>query len=200
MKKKLGVVAALAMIVTVGGVYAQWSYSQAPAGGMGGTKAIELSGVSTTTKTGVINVNTDHFTIEIDDADKDYYGELVLSGTVTVTFTPNPGVDEDVENQGIPMQMVLSSANGVNFEYDFGAGAVDVFTLNSTPVVYNAGARTKTWTITAAEIANYFQLNGKDGEKDSCIYLPTYDDYDDFKTALAGLELMITVSEYVPTP
>ena len=198
MKKKLGIVAALAMIVTVGGVYAQWSYPQVPAEGMGDTKAIELTGVSTTTKTGVINVNTDHFTIEIDDADKDYYGELVLSGYVTVTFTPNPGVDKAVANQGIPMQMVLSSASGVNFEYDFGAGAVKVFT--SRPIIYSAGARTKTWTITAAEIANYFELNGQDGEKDSCIYLPTHKAYDDFKTALSGLKLTITVSEYVPTP
>ena len=201
MKKKLGIVAALAMIVTVGGVYAQWSYPQVPAEGMGDTKAIELTGVSTTTKTGVINVNTDHFTIEIDDADKDYYGELVLSGYVTVTFTPNPGVDKDVANQGIPMQMVLSSTSVADLTYDFGSGVVDVFTLDSTrPIIYSAGARTMTWTITAAEIANYFKLNGKDGEKDSCIYLPTHKAYDDFKTALSGLKLTITVSEYVPTP
>lgn len=199
MKKKLGIVAALAMIVTVGGVYAQWSYPQVPAEGMGDTKAIELTGVSTTTKTGVINVNTDHFTIEIDDADKDYYGELVLSGYVTVTFTPNPGVDEIVANQGIPMQMVLSSTSVADLTYDFGSGAVKVFTLDSTPI-YSAGARTMTWTIEAAEIANYFKLNGKDGEKDSCIYLPTHKAYDDFKTALSGLKLTITVSERVTTP
>ena len=163
MKKKLGIVAALAMIVTVGGVYAQWSYPQVPAEGMGDTKAIELTGVSTTTKTGVINVNTDHFTIEIDDADKDYYGELVLSGYVTVTFTPNPGVDKDVANQGIPMQMVLSSTSVADLTYDFGSGKVYVFTLDSRPI-YSADAPTKTWTITAAEIAIYFKLNGKDGE------------------------------------
>ena len=57
-----------------------------------------------------------------------------------------------------------------------------------------------TWTIEAAEIANYFKLNGKDGEKDSCIYLPTHKAYDDFKTALSGLKLTITVSERVTTP
>ena len=202
MKKKLGIIAALAMCVTVGGVYAQWSYSQAPAEGMHGTKAVEIAGVSTSTKTGIITVDTTGFSIEIDDTDKDYYGELMLTGTITVTFTPNPGVDTTVTNSGIPMQVVFSSPTLAALQYDFstmtaGSGT-QVFSIDETPLILNGGARTKEWTITAADVAQRFKLNGYvDGGADSCVHLPTYEAYTKFKTALGQNDLTITVSEYV---
>lgn len=201
MKKKLGIMAALAMCVTVGGVYAQWSYSQAPAAGMHGTKAVEIAGVSTSTKTGIITVDTTGFSIEIDDTDKDYYGELVFTGVIKVTFTPNPGVDTTVTNSGIPMQVVFSSPTLASLQYNFanmtaGSGT-QVFSIDETPLIYKNGERTKEWTITAAEVAQRFELNGVEGGADSCVHLPTYEAYTKFKTALGSNDLTITVSEYV---
>lgn len=201
MKKKLGVIAALAICVTVGGVYAQWSYAEAPTGGMNGRKSIELAGVSTSTKTGVITVDTTKFSIEIDDSDGDYYGELVLEGTITVTFAPNTGASDSVMTNGIPMQATLSlSESFVDFTYDFGSGAATpVFNVSSDSLTAEA---TKLWEITADQIAGLFSLETQtvgDNKTVSVVYLPTYQDYTDFNTALAGCELLITVSEYVAT-
>lgn len=201
MKKKLGIIAALAMCVTVGGVYAQWSYAQTPAEGMHGTKAVEIAGVSTSTKTGIITVDTTGFSIEIDDTNKDYYGELVVTGTIKVTFTPSAGVDAPVSASGIPMQVIFSSTTLGDLKYDFDAMAVSseaedaVFWLDNTPLVNDEGAA-KTWIITAEDVKSRFGLNPKDGAK-SIVHLPTYEAYTKFKTALGQNDLTITVSEYV---
>lgn len=206
MKKKLGIIAALAMCVTVGGVYAQWSYSEGIASGMNGSKTVELAGVSTNTKKGVITVDTNGFSIEIDDTNNDKYGELVLTGNITVTFSPNSDASDDVQTNGIPMKATLSmSEDFANFTYDFDSNSETaeetVFNLSTNSLIKDTAS--KSWTITSTQIAELFKLTTKtvtineQQQTVSVVYLPTYQDYIDFQNALARCNLIISVSEYV---
>ena len=185
--KKLTVIIALMLVVTIGGVYATWNYAQ------GEVLAVDeyLDGTTTRitekvidTAKGKIAVDDSNLSIEIDDSNNDKIAELVVSGYIQVTFTPSDGADESVSVNGIPLQFTISHTGLLH-------DGQPIFTYVSGPVAINGGAPVKSAQITQTEMQ--IALTQK-------IELPFVADYDQFKSDLHNGSLCITVSELVTTP
>jgi len=89
--KKLTLLVALILCVTIGGVYAAWTYT----GNTMGTASRSLShGMATATtegNVGLYKIEHNDIDIKIDQtAPENYTAKLVITGSVTVSFTPTP--------------------------------------------------------------------------------------------------------------
>ncbi len=179
--KKISILIVLAMVLTIGGVYATWNYAQ------GNVDSVELSPVVTLTDKvvdtakGEIAVDMSGLTISIDDTNNDYDAELVMDGAINVTFTADNLAPAEVKANGIKLQYTLT----VTTPWEF--GGVQVFTVDADPIAMNGGAATFTATITADELMDAITLGD--------ISLPTVDDYDAFAQVLKQGSITITVSE-----
>lgn len=195
MSAKVGLVAALAMVVTVGGVYAQWSYAQNSVGTVTRDKVVGVTGVGTGSARGSIAVNVDGLSITVDDTDGDYYGDLVVSGKVVVNFTPAAaGVDNETKTQGIKMKAVISLPTPWTYDFGKGNGTETVFELSSSTELTTTG-RQLTWEIPAETIDDYIALcDHKTEAGKSVVYLPEREDYDAFVAAI-NQKLQIAVTD-----
>lgn len=182
--KKLSILVALILCVTIGGVYATWNYAQGSATEQ--NKDFDAATIITdkvvSTAKGSISVDTSALQIVIDDDNNDYKGEMTITGKVLVTFTPNVGVSNDVAQNGIKMQYKLSTTNGFQYVGN------DIFTVDET--MQQTSGAVKTFEIDAAKLSSLITLNE--------LFLPTAEDYDAFKTALHSGAISITVSEVTP--
>ena len=185
--KKLSILIALCMLVSVGGVYAAWVYADgAVVDRSNDHTAIGITGSTNTSEKGVFAL-TNSIEILIDDekfvnpsTGTAYKAIFTGTGEFTVSFTPSAGAPENVVNDGIKMQLELS-LTGVD---------ASVLKLGTTEVVLNGGSATKTAVISAQDIINCLVLNGG-----ADLILDTYAEYEAFKAQLGTPKLNITVSE-----
>ena len=106
--KKLSTIIALALIVTIGGVYAAWHYDRG-AVSLEITRSATMASIQSDTPMGSISIdqsansgagNTLKFLVDDVDA-KDWVAALVPSGSVWVKFTPASNADAAVKDNGI---------------------------------------------------------------------------------------------------
>ena len=193
--KKFSLMASLAALVTVGGVYATWNYAEANAGSASQDFYINLETVETNTKKGTISM-TGALPLSVDDGGN-YHVELIKAQAaaqgLTVSFTPNVGASVET----IPMQVVVS-VNDAKFTLTEGT----VETTDDTTDVYMTADTTP---LTATEIPGLAnvgtagvlipidlimsKLNLTD------VVLDTYQDYQDYNKTLNQLKITVTVSE-----
>lgn len=181
MVKKISMLIVLAMIVTIGGVYATWNYAQDGVAGVDVVPTVALTEKVVSTSQGTIEVDMSDLTISIDDANNDYEAELVIDGQIDIEFTPDTYADADIKANGLPMQYELTVTTPWEYE------GTQIFTVSADPVLLNGGNGTFNATITAAELMNAISL--------ADISLPTVDDYDAFALVLDDGEITITVGE-----
>ena len=111
MKAKMAMAAALATLVTVGGVYATWTFSEGNVTNASTTVNVAMTGVNATTEKGTLSVMVKHtngFTLALDDANNDHYAELKKTGNVLITFTPSATASQAVKDDGIDVQLAIS--------------------------------------------------------------------------------------------
>ena len=113
--RKLSILIALILCVTIGGVYATWNYAQGNVASTTKYASMIITDKVVDTAKGTITVDTSNLIVTIDDSNNDFKGEMALSGYVTVTFTPNTGADEDVSSHGIPLQYSLGTTTNYTF-------------------------------------------------------------------------------------
>lgn len=197
--KKLSTIIALALIITIGGVYAAWHYSR-------GAVSLELSrsatmaSIQSDTSKGSIAIdqtansgagNTLKFLV--DDANAtDWLAELVPSGSVYVKFTPTANADQAVKDNGIAMKATIT-VSGTQATYsDATNGDITIFAakegansfaINTTPTLSSV-------QITAEQIADCLVFN-----EDKDIYLDTYEDNVAYETAMKTYIIVITITE-----
>ena len=179
--KKISILIVLAMIITIGGVYATWNYAQGNVDSVGATPAIALTKKVVDTPKGTIAVDMSGLTISIDDTNDDYNAELVMDGGIKITFTADNSASAEVKANGIAMQYAITVTTPWTFN------GTQIFTVDAETIAINDGNATFTATITADELMDAITL-GK-------IFLPTATDYDNFALALQNGEITITVSE-----
>lgn len=181
--KKIGIIVALALIVTIAGTYATWNYTT----GATGVASQDLTGISIaitdkeiqTADGGTITVTkSDDLKIEVDD-DGSHNAKLVFTGSITVTYT---SASADVK--GLVLNCVSTApANQYKNSPIFAGGS-----LNSAREIGSdeTGAYAK-WVIEGDDLAQLFKLNGT-------VAATTVNDYDTLKTALEGATYTVTVS------
>ena len=216
--KKIGLLVTLALIVTIGGVYAQWNYS----GQTGINSSHEhLSSnmadyVAGSNAYGTIRIFDNSMRLEIDDANNDHYAELAISGYMIFLFEPFTGdnVPSTVVQNGIQLQYQVTQTS--NYIYDFGnADASDdqpIYNIvHSSPIQISMNDSAQYLKITEQNKTNVF---GKDmssyvgkfavyisgAQAQACIelsqpfYLNTLEKYHDFEECLGKGNVGISVS------
>jgi len=193
--KKFSLMASLAALVTVGGVYATWNYAEANAGSANQDFYINLETVETNTKKGTISM-TGALPLSVDDGGN-YHVKLIKAQAaaqgLTVTFTPNTGASVET----IPMQVVVS-VNDAKFTLTQGTAetnddTTDVYmTANTTPLTATeipglANVGTSGVLIPIDLIMSKLTLTD--------VVLDTYQDYQDYNATLNQLKITVTVSE-----
>ena len=128
----------LALIVTIGGVYAAWLYPADDAAVGSATKTFtgNMTQVDTqATSKGNISVETatDTLKIFVDDSGN-YVAAPIAQGSITVCFTPAAGVSEGIATSGIPMEIVLSVTGTQELVEDDQGHKVKIFTVKTETI------------------------------------------------------------------
>lgn len=198
--KKVGLLMTLASLIAVGGVYATWSYGQGTAASVNDELAVVMTAATVDGKKGKFTVSTSTLKFEIGNSGN-YVPQLRAYGDLVVTFTPNPGADNDVVQSGIDINWAVSfSGDGEqNWKYDadFSGGADTlIFDLDSslTKVLKTEaavdGAGNFVFTIPASKIVAKFPLNIESG-----FALDTKAKYDSFNSYLDDYKIELNISE-----
>lgn len=181
--KRLAAIMAGALLTTVGGVYAQFTYPQ------GNVEQAEISmqkalqTAATNTEKGTINVTGD-FTVSIVDDNNDFITETTILGDLTISFSPAKGADAEVRDNGIPLKMTI--VIGGTKVYD----NKELFALKTAytegGVALKGGNRVK--DAVSVKLTDYIEWKQE-------FTLSTLAEYNDFKTAFENTTITVTVSE-----
>ena len=192
--KRLGLIIAMALVLTVGGVYATFNYAQDNVDPVNATLTKAIAGTNTETAKGTIAIDASGFTIRVDDKgvleNGEGTGTLVTGyrnqGTVKVTFTPAKGADATVTDEGVTLKLTISFSNN---RYN----GKDIFQTTgeypATGVPLGKGTKNDVTGVFEydVELGKYLAVNE--------ISLPTMSDYESFSIAYGNAQITITVSE-----
>lgn len=156
--KKLSILVALILCVTIGGVYAAWSFTSSTMTSVDRTLSHGLTAAVTDGDVGKFQIVQNSIDIAIDQtATANYTAKLVITGTVTVAFTPNDGAPEDVVKNAIPSHATIYTKNADTNKYD----GAEIYVANTTtiPLTWTKGDDNKfIATIDADDIASMLSL------------------------------------------
>lgn len=194
--KKLGLIILMALVLTVGGVYATFDYARATVDSVT-TQALDksIAGATEDTKKGTIALDVSQVMLRIDDTGSHKTGLEIGNSVITVTFTPAANAEPLVVDEGINMKLEISFANNT---FDLNGDHHDVFkttTAYGTGVTLAADSKAKKgdkfeYTV---DLSKYLTV--------SEIPLPTLEDYNAFARWFSSSEVpgnavvTVTVSE-----
>lgn len=191
--KRLGAIIAIALVLTIGGVYAAFNYAQ------GGVVSVEnemiskeLAGMTTDTPKGTITIKSNNFKITVDDLGGDLHTKGKFEGKTTINFTPAPLADADVRANGIKLKLTIN-VNGSN-EYKDGETTYKLFNISADALagvtLNNDAAINGDFVIDfAKDIAKYITVTD--------IYLSTPEKYTAYSNAFKATTITFTISETV---
>ena len=208
--KKISILIALALIVTIGGVYATWNYENENSVAeshihMGLNMAGYSAGLNAK---GSIEMFYNGMSILVDDEDNNKQPEIKLTGEMIFIFTPYNNAAQTIKDNGIPMQFVLGQSGTMQFVPDGGTENVNIFKFVNndpaqlTPTKITAGNATTLYPghdlsahidgfavrIQASDVTAKIQFGGT-------FTLSTLTLYHDFQKAMGGGQIGLTVSE-----
>lgn len=206
--RRMSLILALALIVTVGGVYAAWTYSEGAPAALDVKSKPGMASINAHIEKGSITTaGTSNLAFKVDDATPDnaadYTATVATEGSASIKFVPaSAGVDEDVKTNGIRLMATVTVTNVsgttlAKYENDagvevaiFSAKAENTFLLNGG----NKCAPGATITFQASEV-----MACLDFCENTEVTLPSYGDYTAFAQALNTYQIVITISE-APAP
>ncbi len=190
--KKLGTIIALALVLTIGGVYATFSYAQGNATEATGNVGKQLAAATVDAEKGSILIEENTFVITVDDVGNLTTGAS-YSGALKVKFVATDGADQTVKDDGIKIKMTVSFGLTDDATQGLTAnkyGSDDIFVLRnmgSNGYVEINGGNKVTDTAVEVDLSQYITV--------SSISLPTYSDYQAYKTAFDATTITVTFSE-----
>ena len=186
--KKLSLLIALCMLLTIGGVYATWTYTQnTDVADEAVNMNMNLTDVAYSGSYGTYKVDTSSLKLAIDPkAGTTHTTALYIEGNIVVTFTPNSVAPVEIKQNGLDTTYTLSLSNP-NWKYN----SQNIVTLNHAEAhdiewVKQADG-TFTYTISAADLAGHISL--------AEIVLDTKVAYDAYNTVLGQGAIVISVSD-----
>lgn len=197
--KKLATIIALALCVTIGGVYAGWIYSQGGATGADARTNLSMSTVSYDGTKGIISADTTALTILVDDmstvagsgVSEKYTAGLRGVGQIAISFTAKDGADATVVENGICMKAIISVAKvGTGRQYQ----GLEVLKVNEefSEIILNK-TPSKTATISETDIIK--ALIFCEGQP---VKLSTKAENDAFADVMSDYKIHIDIVEYTP--
>lgn len=201
--KRLSVIISLALVVTIGGVFAAWNYSNGTATGITTTRELDMASITTTVEKGKITANSEGMTLIVDD-ESDVAGVenpvafkamLRGAGSINITFTPDSSAEPTVQNSGIHMIATVTVSQDADATQwtadDVDNTLVDILAPNTEggANVIDLGT-TKSAEILADTIISALLFCG--GKP---VILDTYQKNQEFKAAMSKYTINITISE-----
>ena len=189
--KRLGILIALILCVTIGGVYATWTYTQNTDVADDEVHiTMNLTDVAYAGSYGTYNIDTSGLALTIDPKEGTTHNTaLYITGNIVITFTPNSVAPQDVKDNAVPstIQFVLSNDNWL---YE-GKKIVTLAHTDAEDIDWGTPADNGVFTfiITAEELKQHITLTE--------YTLDTKVKYDAFNTALAQGQITIKVSDGV---
>ena len=185
--KRLSILIALVLCVTIGGVYATWVYSQSDdVADITGAKAITMTEATFTGTYGTYHVETSGLSLTVDPKEgTTHTTALKISGNLVVTFTPNTYAPVEVKENGVPSTFAFSLSNA-DWKYD-GTNLITVDTALHNITWTPDGNGAFTYTISAAQLGNYITLTE--------YTLDTKVEYDAYDAALTNGQIIISISD-----
>lgn len=172
MKKRISILTTAALCVTMGTVYATWTYAQKAANSLENVAVSKSLGTAETIAKGNIVEVSNNLTLSVDKAaDDNYKAALSITGSLVVKFEPDELATEDT----IALQ----------FEITGNAGTYNEETIFVLPATVSLGENS-TWTIDSSNLGITMNDN---------ISLETYEEYQVFAEAFDDVSLTITFSE-----
>lgn len=191
--KKLGLLIGLAICVTVGGVYATWTYTQnTDVADETVNMTMNLTDVAYSGSYGTYLVNTDGLKLKIDPKPgTTHTTSLLVEGDIVITFTPNSVAPAEIKANGVESTFQFGLSNP-SWQYD----GKDIVTLEhdeAEAITWSGPSSTGvfSYTITAANIYTHITLTE--------FVLDTKAKYDAYNHALALGQITITVSDSIKT-
>lgn len=193
--KKLSLLVALALLITVGGVYATWTYTQSTdIADKREATTINMGNVQFVGTYGTYDVNTSTLNLVVEPkTEASHITTLQVTGEIVITFTPNTVAPTEVKANGVATTYTFGVSNP-EWKYE----GTNILAINSTAHtigVANSSAANKwtytngvfTYTIGAAEIAGYIDFEE--------FNLDTKAKYDAFDLVLENGQVTIAVSD-----
>lgn len=186
--KKLSLLVALALLITVGGVYATWTYTQTTdVADESVHMSLNLTNVTYEGSYGTYEIIKDGLSMLIDPKEgTTHTTALKITGNLVIKFTPATYAPVEVKNGGVESTFQFSLTNP-NWKY----GVTDIVTLK------HPGTHDITWTpqpdgsftytMDAAALAGHIELTE--------VTLDTKTNYDAYNTALGTGQIAVTVSD-----
>ena len=186
--KKLSSLIAIALIVTIGSVYAAWNYAQGTTAEVEITREINMAQVNTNSNKGTISATPNNVAFLVDDDGTGVYkAKLTGTGSFTINFTPALGADATIATSGIKMRATIEVKSTTNVLYN---GQTPITHKDGANVIdLNEGVATLETTLEVEDILECLELCN--------VKLPTKDDNDAFHTVLSNYTIYITISEVV---
>lgn len=187
--KKLSLLVILCMLLTIGGVYATWTYATVE-------NLTEVSGAASITmgekviqgQEGTYSVDCTGVVLTVDPKTGTTHNTaLSVSGNIVITFTPNVSASEEIKTNAVSSQYSLTLSD--DWKYDNS----DILTLTAIGAEAHSISWSKqtdgsfTYTIDANVLAAYLNLTE--------VTLDTVAKYEAYKTALNSGSVTITVSD-----
>lgn len=204
--KKLSLLVALFMCLTIGGVYATWSYAGTNDIGDAFAEAkVTIAEVQLTGANGTYKVES-NLVLTVDQANIDHDAKLVFASNngeeifLKVTFTPATNAPQTIKDNAVATQLYFSTTTAMEYKID-GDGNYDATNGTATPIFkfdekYQAKdfelAEKITWTPTEIDGVDCFVFEMDKTALEAAIMLnqtfklDTKAEYDAFKAALAG--------------
>lgn len=200
--KKLSLLIVIALLLSIGGVYATWVYNQSEdVADITGNRAIALTEATFEGAPGTFAVDTSGLSLTVDPkAGTSHVTSLVASGNVVITFTPSTHATGTVKESGITSYYYFTISND-NWLYD-GQQIMRIVQdeHNATTILGGTKAHQIVWTkengvfkctIPASVIAEHISLTE--------FTLDTKAKYDAYDAVLPQGQVIIHISDGLAT-
>ncbi len=201
--KKLSLLIALFMCVTIGGVYATWTYAGTNdiADGFAEAK-VTITDVELTGANGTYKIES-NLVLSIDQANEKHEAVLLFAANdaqaifLKVTFTPSSIASADIKANAVPSELYFTTTTPMQYKidangnYDENGTPTDIFVFTNPGnseldniFTWNKETNgTFTYTLDETALKEQIKLNTFAGKT---LVLDTKAEHDAFRTALAG--------------
>ena len=197
--KKLSLLIALMLLVTVGGVYATWSYAGTNDIADAYAEAeVTIKNVELTEANGTYKIES-NLVLTVDQANEDHEAELVFGSNdgqavyLKVTFTPSTNAPKTIKDNAVPSELYFGVTTPMQYKVDADGNyaddgtAVDIFKfknprdghLNNTFTWSKNADGTFVYELDETALKEQIQLS-------RTFVLDIKAEHDAFRTALAG--------------
>lgn len=190
--KKLSLLIALCILLTIGGVYATWIYSGNQIDAQTTPFVSKMGGLDHEGNSGSYTFieNSLEFSVEPDSQDTKITTIVWNEGTIKLVFTPKGDINDTMLANALNATITVELASSTAGEYQgstiYTIDPSFAVALTETDWTEHNDGEYYTYTITADTIRDAISIGS--------FHLPSEDDYTEFKTAIQDVKFRVKVT------